>query len=157
MLDYLLAYPRPAEESPAAYTPLSILFPAALFEAEGQSVALVGRSGCGKSTLARMILALDRRVADNVIALRAGQWNKKEFSKARGLFGRTLGLVGVGKIGQEMIPRAKAFGMPVMAWSRSLTTEKAALLGVERKESPLEVAAAADVEIGRLDRLEASA
>ena len=54
-----------------------------------------------------LILALDRRVADNVIALRAGEWNKKEFSKARGLFGRTLGLVGVGKIGQEMIQCAK--------------------------------------------------
>src|ERR687898_961337 len=78
-----------------------------------------------------LILALDRRIADNVIALRAGQWNKKEFSKARGLFGRTLGLVGVGKIGQEMIPRAKAFGMPVVAWSRSLTAERAAKLGVE--------------------------
>jgi D-3-phosphoglycerate dehydrogenase len=92
-----------------------------------------------------LILALDRRVADNVIALRAGQWNKKEFSKARGLFGRTLGLVGVGKIGQEMIPRAKAFGMPVVAWSRSLSPEKAESLGVERKDSPLAVAAAADV------------
>src|ERR671911_3107351 len=44
-----------------------------------------------------LILALDRRVADNVIALRRGEWNKKEFSKARGLFGRTLGLIGVGK------------------------------------------------------------
>ncbi|HEY6227287.1 MAG TPA: NAD(P)-dependent oxidoreductase [Verrucomicrobiae bacterium] len=54
-----------------------------------------------------LILALDRRIADNVIALRAGEWNKKEFSKARGLFGRTLGLVGLGKIGQEMIPRAR--------------------------------------------------
>ena len=92
-----------------------------------------------------LILALDRRVADNVIALRAGEWNKKEFSKARGLFGRTLGLVGVGKIGQEMIPRAKAFGMPVVAWSRSLTAEKAGQLGVERKETPLEVARAADI------------
>jgi len=92
-----------------------------------------------------LILALDRRVADNVIALRAGQWNKKEFSKARGLFGRTLGLVGVGKIGQEMIPRAKAFGMPVIAWSRSLTAEKAEQLGIERKESPLDVARAADI------------
>jgi D-3-phosphoglycerate dehydrogenase len=92
-----------------------------------------------------LILALDRRVADNVIALRAGQWNKKEFSKARGLFGRTLGLVGVGKIGQEMIPRAEAFGMPVVAWSRSLTPEKAEQLGVERKESPLDVARAADI------------
>ena len=38
-LDILLAYPRPAEESPAAYTPLSILFPGAMFEAEGKSVA----------------------------------------------------------------------------------------------------------------------
>lgn len=92
-----------------------------------------------------LILALDRRIADNVIALRAGQWNKKEFSKARGLFGRTLGLVGVGRIGREMMPRAKAFGMPVVAWSRSLTEEKAADLGVERKETLLEVAQAADV------------
>jgi D-3-phosphoglycerate dehydrogenase len=109
-------------------------------------------SNCpGKNSIAvaelafALILALDRRVADNVIALRAGQWNKKEFSKARGLFGRTLGLVGVGKIGQEMIPRARAFGMPVVAWSHSLTAEKAEQLGVERKETPLEVARAADI------------
>jgi D-3-phosphoglycerate dehydrogenase len=109
-------------------------------------------SNCpGKNSIAvaelafALILALDRRVADNVIALRAGQWNKKEFSKARGLFGRTLGLVGVGKIGQEMIPRARAFGMPVIAWSRSLTAEKAEELGAERMESPLEVARAADI------------
>ena len=92
-----------------------------------------------------LILALDRRVADNVIALRAGEWNKKEFSKARGLFGRTLALVGLGKIGQEMIPRAKAFGMPIVAWSRSLTPEKAEQLGVERKETLLEVARTADI------------
>ena len=109
-------------------------------------------SNCpGKNSIAvaelafALILALDRRIADNVIALRAGQWNKKEFSKARGLFGRTLGLVGLGKIGQEMIPRARAFGMPVVAWSRSLTEEKAAELGVQRMESPLEVAAGADI------------
>ncbi|HXI25772.1 MAG TPA: 3-phosphoglycerate dehydrogenase family protein [Pyrinomonadaceae bacterium] len=92
-----------------------------------------------------LILALDRRVADNVIALRAGEWNKKEFSKARGLFGRTLGLVGLGKIGQEMIARAQAFGMPVVAWSRSLTPEKAERFGVERMNSPLDVARAADI------------
>src|SRR5438105_5909373 len=92
-----------------------------------------------------LVLALDRRIADNVIALRAGKWNKKEFSKARGLFGRTLGLVGLGKIGQEMLPRARAFGMPVVAWSRSLTPEKAEKLGVERMNSPLDVARAADI------------
>jgi len=109
-------------------------------------------SNCpGKNSIAvaelafALILALDRRVADNVIALRRGEWNKKEFSKARGLFGRTLGLIGVGKIGQEMIPRARAFGMPVVAWSRSLTAERAALLGVEAKESIKAVAAAADI------------
>jgi D-3-phosphoglycerate dehydrogenase / 2-oxoglutarate reductase len=92
-----------------------------------------------------LILALDRRLAENVIALRAGQWNKAEFSKARGLFGRTLGLVGVGRIGGEMIPRAKAFGMHIVAWSRSLTPEKADQLGIERRDSPADVAAAADI------------
>jgi D-3-phosphoglycerate dehydrogenase len=109
-------------------------------------------SNCpGKNSIAvaelafALILALDRRIADNVIALRAGEWNKKEFSKAKGLFGRTLGLVGLGKIGQEMIPRARAFGMPVVAWSRSLTAERAERLGVERKETPLEVASSADI------------
>jgi D-3-phosphoglycerate dehydrogenase len=109
-------------------------------------------SNCpGKNSIAvaelafALILALDRRIADNVIALRRGEWNKKEFSKARGLYGRTLGLIGVGKIGQEMIPRASAFGMPVVAWSRSLTPERAAALGVELKESPKEVAGDADI------------
>src|SRR6478736_1649358 len=92
-----------------------------------------------------LILALDRRIPENVIALRRGEWNKKEFSKARGLFGRTLGLIGVGKIGQEMIPRAHAFGMPIVAWSRSLTSARASALGVDFKESPKEVAAAADI------------
>ena len=92
-----------------------------------------------------LILALDRRLADNVAELRQHQWNKKEFSNARGLYGRTLGLVGVGQIGALMIERARAFGMPVVAWSRSLTPEKARALGVERKESPEAVAAAADV------------
>jgi D-3-phosphoglycerate dehydrogenase len=92
-----------------------------------------------------LILALDRRIADNVITLRAGQWNKTEFSKARGLRGRTVGLIGMGQIAQEMIPRAKAFGMPIIAWSRSLTDEQAKILGIERKNSILELAAAADI------------
>jgi D-3-phosphoglycerate dehydrogenase len=109
-------------------------------------------SNCpGKNSIAvaelafALILALDRRIADNVVALRKGEWNKKEFSKARGLYGRTLGLIGVGKIGQEMIPRARAFGMPVIAWSRSLTRERATEMGVDMMESPEAVAAAADV------------
>ncbi|HSS21952.1 MAG TPA: 3-phosphoglycerate dehydrogenase family protein [Pyrinomonadaceae bacterium] len=109
-------------------------------------------SNCpGKNSIAvaelafALVLALDRRIADNVIALRQGQWNKKEFSRARGLFGRTLGLIGVGKIGAEMIPRATAFGMPVIAWSRSLTPERASELGVEYRATPADVARDADV------------
>ncbi|HEX7314504.1 MAG TPA: 3-phosphoglycerate dehydrogenase family protein [Pyrinomonadaceae bacterium] len=92
-----------------------------------------------------LILALDRRVADNVIQLREGKWNKKEFSKARGLLGRTLGLVGTGQIGREVITRARAFGLNVIAWSRSLTDETAAELGVERRENLLDVARDSDI------------
>ncbi len=105
-----------------------------------------GKNGTAVAELAfALILALDRRIADNVIQLRQRQWNKKEFSKARGLHGRTLGLIGVGQIGTLMVERARAFGMPVVAWSRSLTPEKAQALGIARKSSPEEVAAAADV------------
>jgi D-3-phosphoglycerate dehydrogenase len=92
-----------------------------------------------------LILALDRRIPAGVADLQAGKWNKKEYSKARGLFGRTLGLVGLGQIGREMIPRAQAFGMPVVAWSRSLTPERAETLGVDLKSSPQEVAQACDI------------
>lgn len=92
-----------------------------------------------------LILSLDRRIPDNVADLKAGKWNKDEFGKARGLYGRTLGLIGLGQIGCEMIPRAKSFGMPVVAWSRSLTPERADELGVRMKQSPVEVAAVSDV------------
>jgi D-3-phosphoglycerate dehydrogenase len=90
------------------------------------------------------LLALDRRIVDETLTLRNGEWNKKEFSKARGLFGRTLGLIGLGQIGQEMIPRARAFGMQVIGWSRSLTPERAAALGVEYRATINEVASESD-------------
>ncbi|MGB3541951.1 phosphoglycerate dehydrogenase [Rubrivirga sp.] len=92
-----------------------------------------------------LILALDRRIPDQVIEGRSGRWDKKGFSSARGLRGRTLGLLGMGSIGREMVARAKAFGMPVVAWSRSLTDETAQVLGITRAGSPIEVARASDV------------
>jgi D-3-phosphoglycerate dehydrogenase len=92
-----------------------------------------------------LILALDRRIPDGVSALREGKWDKAGFSKARGLHGRTLGLIGTGQIGREMIPRARAFGLKTIAWSRSLTLESAGELGVEHKTSPIEVAREADI------------
>ena len=75
-----------------------------------------------------LILSLDRRIPDNVTDLRAGRWNKKEYSQARGLYGRTLGLIGFGSIGQEMARRARGFGMPVLVWSRRFLDRGAAAL-----------------------------
>jgi D-3-phosphoglycerate dehydrogenase len=82
-------------------------------------------SNCpGKNSIAvaeltfALMLALDRRIAENVSDLRTGKWNKKEYSNARGLFGRTLGILGYGNIGQEVARRALAFGMRVVVWSR---------------------------------------
>jgi len=92
-----------------------------------------------------LMLALDRRIPDNASDLQRGVWNKKEYSKARGLFGRTLGLIGTGGIGREMIPRARAFGMPVVAWSRSLRPEQAEELEIEWRSSPAEVARDSDI------------
>jgi D-3-phosphoglycerate dehydrogenase len=92
-----------------------------------------------------LILALDRRLADNVAELRAGKWNKKEFGQARGLHGRTLGLIGLGQIGREMIARAKAFGMNVTGWSRSLTPDSAAEMGIHFRQTIIEVAHDCDI------------
>ncbi len=92
-----------------------------------------------------LILSLDRRIPDNVADLHQGKWNKSGYSKARGLFGRKLGLIGLGQIGREMIPRARGFGMPVVAWSRSLSPDAAAALGIDYAASPGDVAEAADI------------
>jgi D-3-phosphoglycerate dehydrogenase len=92
-----------------------------------------------------LILSLDRRIPDNTADLRAGKWNKQEYSRAAGLFGRTLGIIGMGSIGREVAVRARAFGMPVLAWSRSLSGPQADALGVRRAGDLLEVAREADV------------
>lgn len=77
-----------------------------------------------------MLLSLDRRIPDAVADLRAGKWRKKHYGKAKGLLGRTLGLVGFGAIAQAVAERAQAFGMNVGAYSRSLTASRAESYGV---------------------------
>jgi D-3-phosphoglycerate dehydrogenase len=91
-----------------------------------------------------LVLALDRRIPDNVAMLRAGKWDKKGFSEARGLFGRSLGIAGTGSIGREVAARARALGMRVLAWSRSLDDERARELGVERAPDLLSLAREVD-------------
>jgi D-3-phosphoglycerate dehydrogenase len=91
-----------------------------------------------------LLLALDRRIPDQVADLRKGEWAKGEYSKARGLHGRTLGIVGLGQIGREVARRAQAFGMKVVAYSRNLTDEEAERLGIGYCETPVEVARLSD-------------
>ena len=79
-----------------------------------------------------LLLSLDRSIPDNVIDARAGTWNKAGYAKAAGVKGRTFGVVGTGNIGKEVIKRVNARDINVVAWSRSLTPEKAADLGIKQ-------------------------
>jgi D-3-phosphoglycerate dehydrogenase / 2-oxoglutarate reductase len=88
-----------------------------------------------------LLLSLDRRVADNVSDLRAGKWNKKEYSKSRGLYGQTLGVLGAGNIATEVIKRAAAFGMPVVIWSRRFDGRSGPLPEADAVAAGLEAAA----------------
>jgi len=99
-----------------------------------------GRNSIAVAELAfGLMLALDRRIPDNVADLRAGRWNKKEYAKARGLHGRTLGLLGFGNIGQEMAVRAAAFGMTTVVWSRRFGREGGLEMAELRTGSAIQV------------------
>jgi D-3-phosphoglycerate dehydrogenase len=79
-----------------------------------------GRNSAAVAELAlALMLAIDRRIPDGVIALREGRWDKKGFGKtAKGLKGSSLGIVGLGSIGMGVAERAQAFGMTLKALSR---------------------------------------
>ncbi len=92
-----------------------------------------------------LMVAADRRIADCTSDLRRGIWNKKLYSKAAGLKGRTIGIVGMGAIGRTVAAHAKAMGMEPIAWSRSLTTKKAEEAGIGYCATAIEVAQRSDV------------
>ncbi len=91
-----------------------------------------------------LMIAADRRIVDASCDLRTGRWRKKEYGKANGLKGRTLGVVGLGAIGKAVVSRAKGLQMNILAWSRSLTDEKAEELGICRADSLLMIAEKSD-------------
>ncbi len=93
-----------------------------------------------------LIVSLDRQIPDNVAEARAGQWNKKLYAQAEGLKGRTIGIVGLGNIGTEVLQRARAFDLNVIAWSRSLTpTIAEEKMGIGYRDSPEAVARDASI------------
>lgn len=159
------------EHDPDVLVVRSTKVPAPVFDA-ARALALVIRAGAGYDTIDveaaskraisvancpgknstavaelawGLICALDRKIAQQTMDLRDGKWDKKGYGKAEGLKGRTLGVIGTGMIGLEVIKRAHAFEMPVLAWSRSLDDAKAKDLGVTRATSPMDVAKNADV------------
>ena len=119
--------------------------------ARGVLVAnLPGRNAAAVAELTMgLLLAVDRRIVDGTVELRAGRWDKKTYGAARGLLGSTIGILGLGSIGLEVAQRARAFGMEVRALAkpdRSASTQaRADDLGIEMVESLAELLPACDV------------
>ncbi len=65
-----------------------------------------------------LLLAIDRRIPDNVADLRNGHWDKKGYGKAGGLLGSTMGIIGLGSIGLAVAERAAAFGIRIQSLAR---------------------------------------
>lgn len=92
-----------------------------------------------------LMLALDRRIVDNVLSLREGRWARNELADARGLAGRTLGILGYGPVGRLVARRARAFDMRVLAWAARLTAECPPEPEVEFCNWPRELARQSDI------------
>ena len=77
-----------------------------------------------------MLLSLARKVPQAYASMTAGNWDRKQFQGAE-LFGKTLGVLGLGRIGTEVAKRAVAFGMKVLAYDPFLTEARAKGLGIQ--------------------------
>ena len=80
-----------------------------------------------------LMLALSRRVAEAYSKLCEGKWDRKTFMGTQ-LADKTLGIVGLGRIGQEVAKRAQAFQMRVLGYDPFLSAEQATKLGITRVE-----------------------
>lgn len=96
-----------------------------------------------------LMLAIDRHIADQAADLRNSAWDKSRYTKAEGIAGKTMGIVGLGEIGLAVAERAKAFGMTVMAVRKEGRSEKALgrirSIGIRLVEDEAELLRASDV------------
>lgn len=105
-----------------------------------------GRNAAAVAELAwGLILACDRRIPDQAADVRAGRADPSLYAGAAGLAGRTLGIVGLGQVGQEIARRGLAFGMHVVAWSKHITEDRCDALGVDFCANLVNLAKLADV------------
>ena len=77
-----------------------------------------------------MLMALARHIPQAHGSMKAGEWNRKSFSGTE-LYNKTLGILGMGRIGTEVAKRAQAFGMTVVAYDPYLSAARAKVLNVE--------------------------
>lgn len=96
-----------------------------------------------------LILALDRRIPDNTSDLRDGRWDKKTYTRADGIYGKQIAIIGLGDIGLAVAERAKAFGMTVVAERKSGRSAAALAairsIGIRLLDSQAELLATSDV------------
>jgi D-3-phosphoglycerate dehydrogenase len=147
----------------------------AVFEAAGRLV-LVIRAGAGTNTIDTdaaasrgifvsnvpgrnavavaeltmgLLLAVDRRIADNASDLRNGRWDKQRYSKAEGLLGSTMGIIGLGSIGFAVAERAAAFGIRLQSLAKpgrsAYAVARAEELGIAMRDSMQELVSSSDI------------
>ncbi len=96
-----------------------------------------------------LLLAIDRRIPDNVADLRNGHWDKSGYSKARGLLGSTMGIIGLGSIGFAVAKRAAAFGIGLQSLARPTRSahvvSRAEELGITMCDSMDELLSSSDI------------
>ena len=95
-----------------------------------------------------LLLAIDRRIADNVADLRTGSWNKTGYSEADGIYGKAMGIIGLGEIGFAVAERATAFGLEVRAIRKErdeAVDERIKALGIELVDSLEDLVATSDI------------
>ncbi|HEX4515016.1 MAG TPA: NAD(P)-dependent oxidoreductase [Polyangiaceae bacterium] len=92
-----------------------------------------------------MMIALDRRIVDATTSLRDHQWQRAEFAKAEGIWGKTIGIAGFGAIGREVALRARSFGLEPLAWGRALSSSRAKEAGATYVNSLDELASRSQI------------
>ena len=96
-----------------------------------------------------LLLAVDRKIADNVADVRAGRWNKAGYGNAAGLLGSTMGIIGLGSIGLSVAERAAAFGIRVQALAKpgraAYVVARAEELGISMCDSLPDLLSTSDI------------